>query len=331
MAEHQELPGSSHRIDVHAHYLPAAYRERLLEAGLEHPDNTWTLPTWNVEQALAVMDRQGIATAVLSVSSPGVHFAGSTEARGIARLVNEAAAGAIHDHPTRFGGFASLPLPDVTAALAELEYALDTLGLDGVVLLTNYDGVYLGDQRLDPLFEELNRRKVVTFLHPTSPPCAETISLGYPRPIIEFPFDTTRAVMHLIVSNTLTRYPDLRLIVPHAGGTLPFLAGRISRTTMRSPGAEQRDPGGAEVYLRRLHYDLAGSPSPYSLASLLQLVEPDRLLYGSDWPFTPEPAVERDGATLQDNPLIRPEDLSRIFRDNALELFPRLAAGAGRR
>src|SRR5208282_4146085 len=121
-------------------------------------------PHWSVEATLAMMDRTGIATGMLSVSSPGVHFGNDKNARLLARSVNEFAARMIGDHRGRFGGFASLPLPDVDGALAEIAYALDTLKLDGVVMLTNFNGVYLGDKRLDPVFDELNRRGAVVFI-----------------------------------------------------------------------------------------------------------------------------------------------------------------------
>jgi 6-methylsalicylate decarboxylase len=165
----------------------------------------------------------------------------------------------IRSHPARFGGFACLPLPDVDGALAEIDYALGTLGLDGVMLLTNANGTYLGDSRLDPVFDELNRRAAVVFLHPALPACADCTSLGY-APLIDFVFDTTRAVTHLVLSGTLERSPDLRVIVPHAGGTIPYLADRIDLLASRFvPGASQRAPAGVKAYLRRL-YNLARHP-----------------------------------------------------------------------
>lgn len=330
MAEPAGDPSSAGTIDSHAHYVPAEYRRRLQAAGIVEPDGMPGFPDWDIPRALETMDRLGIATALLSVSSPGVYAGDTVAARDLARLVNEAAAEAMRLHPLRFGGFASLPLPDVSAALAELAYALDTLRLDGVVLLTNYGGVYLGDPAFDPLFEELNRRGTVVFMHPTSPACHDCISLGYPRPMIEFPFESTRAVTNLILSNTLERCPNLRLIVPHAGGTLPFLASRISLMSSRMRGASGRDAGGAVTYLRRLYYDLAGSTTPYSLASLLQLVDPSRVLYGSDWPWSPEPAVVAAAEAFAQNPLLSAEERTAIRSENALALFPRLRrAGRG--
>jgi predicted TIM-barrel fold metal-dependent hydrolase len=231
----------------------------------------------------------------------------------------------IRRRPDRFGGFACLPLPDVDSALAEIDYALGTLGLDGVVLLTNANGFYLGDSRLDPVFDELNRRAAVVFLHPTLPACVECTSLGYAPPLIEFVFDTTRAVTHLVLSGTLERCSDLRLIVPHAGGTIPFLADRIDLIASRFvPGATERAPAGVKTYFRRLYYELAISTSPHAVASVLQLADPDHVLFGSDFPALFEEEVQSLIQTLADNPLLKSRDLEMIQWHNALQLFPRL-------
>ena len=287
---------------------------------------------WEPSAALEMMDRQGIATAILSMVLWSGLFAAAGDAaaaRRVARSSNEVAAQAVRSYPGRFGGFACLPLPDVDAALAEIDYALGTLRLDGVALLTNHDGVYLGDSRLDPVFDELNRRKAVVFLHPTLPACAEHTSLGYAPSLLEFVFDTTRAVTHLVLSGTLERCPDLRLIIPHAGGTIPFLVDRISLLAARFvPGTPARAPAGVEAYLSRLYYDLAIATNPHAVASVLQLVGPERLLYGSDWPALDEADVQNLIQDLGSNALLQPGDRARIEWQNAMELFPRLRPGA---
>jgi predicted TIM-barrel fold metal-dependent hydrolase len=319
---------ASARIDVHAHYLPAEQRAALASA----PPIYRGFVSWDVPAALEMMDRQGIATAILSMVLPSALFAQADDAaaaRRLARSANETAAKAIRTHPNRFGAFASLPLPDVDGALAEIDYALGTLGLDGVVVLTNANGIYLGDNRLSPVFDELHRRRAVVFLHPTAPACVECTSLGYPISLIEFVFDTTRAVTHLVLSGTLERCPNLRLIVPHAGGTLPFLVDRIGLlATHFVPGAGERAPAGVEGYLQRLYYELAISTNPHAVAAVLQLVETSQLLFGSDWPALAEADVQSLIQTLQDNPLLQAGDRARIERQNALELFPRLSLSA---
>jgi len=307
------------RIDVHFHYLSPEYREKMIDAVGGSPDG-FAAPQWSAEGALAMMDRMNIATGMLSVSSPGVHFGNDAKARLLARSVNEFAARTMGDHRGRFGGFASLPLPDVDGALDEIAYAFDTLKLDGVVMLTNFNGVYLGDRRLDPVFDELNRRSAVVFIHPTSPICWQQSALGYPRPMIEFTFDSTRAVVNLIFSGTTTRCPKLRFIVPHAGGTLPFLARRIG---MFARGLAGGTPVPAEDHLRKLYYDLAGSPGSNALAPLLEMTERSHILYGSDYVHTPEAVVSAHLAELLSSKLLSAEDFRAIASGNALALFPR--------
>jgi 6-methylsalicylate decarboxylase len=323
---------ASGRIDVHAHCVPPEWHEVPAAAAPLFQGFT----SWSIPSALEMMDRQGIAAAVLSMVFWSGLFADADDvaaARRLARSSNEVAAEAIRGHPGRFGGFASLPLPDVDGALAEIDYGLGTLGLDGVVLLTNANGVYLGDTRLDPVFDELNRRGAVVFLHPTVPACVDRTSLGYAPSLIEFVFDTTRAVTHLVLSGTLERCPDLRLIVPHAGGTIPYLADRIGLIASRFvPGAADRAPAGVKAYFRKLYYELAISTSPHAVASVLQLADPERILFGSDFPALFEEDVQRLIQALAGNPLLQPGDLEMIQRSNALQLFPRLqrpSAAAG--
>lgn len=311
------------RIDVHFHYLSPEYREQMVDAVGGSPDGGRAAPHWSAEAAIAMMDRAGIATGMLSVSSPGVHFGNDAKARVLARSVNEFAARMIGEHRGRFGGFASLPLPDVDGALQEIGYALDTLKLDGVVMLTNFNGVYLGDKRLGPVFDELNRRSAVVFIHPTSPICWQQSALGYPRPMIEFTFDSTRAAVNLIFSGTTARCPKVRFIVPHAGGTLPFLARRIGMFGRGLAGASG-NPIGAEEQLRKMYYDLAGSPGSNAIGPLLEMTERSHILYGSDYVHTPDAIVSGHLAELLSSKLLSLEDFRAIGRSNALALFPRL-------
>ncbi len=278
-------------VDVHAHFLPPVYREALATRGIDRPDGMPAVPDWAAETHLGVMDQFGIDTAVLSISSPGVHLdsASIDDTVQLATAVNDAAAATVGDHPGRFGAFASLPLPSVDAALAEAERALDHLRLGGVNLLTNVDGLYLADPLLESLLGELDRRAAVVFVHPTSPTCWAEVSRGYARPMLEFPFESTRAITDLALSGALDRHANIQWIVPHAGGALPFLAHRVAAM------AAMVGRRGNEVLaaLGRLHYDLAGSANSTSVAALLDIVDASQVLYGSDWPFTPEPGVAR--------------------------------------
>lgn len=311
-------------IDLHAHFLPARYRDSAVAHGQQHPDGMPALPEWDVHSAVAMMDDVGIAAALLSISSPGVAFLDSAADRAqLCRAVNEDGADATRLYPDRLGVLASLPLPDVDAALAELDHALGTLGLDGVGLHTHVDGVYLGDRRLDPVLAELDRRRTVVTIHPVSPCGWERVSFDRPRPVVEFLFDTTRAVVNLVLSRALDRFPGIQWVVPHTGAALSVLADRVQRLHQLLHPQGEPDPDVLSS-LRRLHYDLAGVPLPRSLAALLELVATDRLVYGSDYPFTPGGMVRTLAEAIAATPLLDGA-LEAAIRGNAEALFPRFA------
>jgi predicted TIM-barrel fold metal-dependent hydrolase len=318
------------RIDVHAHYLPERYREALLAAGHGKPSGMPGIPKWSVDDALGMMDRLQIASAVLSISAPGLHFGDDAAARELARHVNEVGAQIVQRHPQRFGLFASLPLPDIKGSLAEIEHAFDTLNADGIVVETNHNGIYLGDPKFDPVFAELNRREATLFIHPTNPYCTccqgDTAlpPIGYPFPMIEFMFETTRAVFNLILSGTLEKFPDIKVIVPHAGAAISVLADRVAGLAPALGLAKPLDPASFFKALSKLHYDLAGFPEPRQLGALLQIADPKRIFYGSDWPFTPEPLAAELANKLDRSTLIGPMH-KNFMRENALALFPRFA------
>jgi predicted TIM-barrel fold metal-dependent hydrolase len=313
------------RIDVHAHFVPPAYREAAVAAGHSRPDGMPALPEWSPELALETMDALGIAAACLSVSSPGIWFGDAGAAAKLARAVNDSAAELARKYPDRFGFFASLPLPDVPAALAELSRALDELGADGVVLLTNFAGTYLGDPALEPVWQELAARQATVFLHPTGPSCVPVLHRDRPYPLMEFLFDTTRSVTDLVLSGALLRHPGIKLIVPHAGAAFPAMADRIAAISGRLLTDE---PGSGEFLqaLRGFWYDTAGFPLPGQLGALLHLAERDQLVYGSDWPFTAEQVAQHLAAALDAAPaaLLAPGDLDAVRSGNAARLLPAL-------
>src|SRR5580692_3264702 len=287
---------SDGRIDVHGHFLPGAYREAAAAAGHAQPDGFHELPAWTAAGHLELMDRLGIATTLLSISSPGVHFGDDAAARALARAVNEEGHRLTEAHPGRLGLLASVPAPDIDGSVAEIRYCYEHLGVAGIALLTNVGGTYLGDPALEPVFRELDRRRARVFLHPTSPPCWEQTSLGRPRPMLEFLFDTTRAVVNLVLSGTVARYPGIEFIVPHAGAALPVIADWVAAFARVLPDVDSE----ARVLkdLARLHYDLAGFPVPRQLDALLALTTLEHLHYGSDYPFTPDVVVQRAGRAL---------------------------------
>jgi len=310
-------------IDVHAHVLTPSLRTAMLDAGHGQPDGMPALPEWDPDSALSVMDRTGIRAAVLSVSSPGVLLDGDVDhAARLARTVNDEGAALVAVHPDRFGLFASLPLPDVAAAVAEVRRAYDYLGVDGVALQTNYAGIYLGDNTFDPLMAELDERSAVVHVHPTSPACWHRTSLDRPRPMLEFLFDSTRAIAALALNGVLDRYPRVRFIVSHAGAALPVLADRIAGfAIMKSPSAPV-DVIGA---LQRLHYDVAGFVLPRALPALLNLVGAERLLYGSDYPFTAGWMVEGLAGALAGTDVLTEDQRHLLTSGRGEELFPRWA------
>ncbi len=328
------------RIDTHAHFLPEAYLRAAAEAGLAGFDGGIPIPAWSLGGALEFMDRHGIAAQVLSVPSPTAHqLAGTAGAAALARRLNDAAAQVVERHPTRFGALAHLPLPDVDATLAEIARGLDVLALDGVILATNYDGVYPGDPALEPVLAELDRRRATVLLHPTAPVCYERTGLGHPAPLVEFVFDVARAVTHLVYSGALARHPHLRIVLPHAGGAVPALAWRLSAFAAQpslTPGVELAPgvaltPAAVSAQLRGLYYDLALGANPHSLSTLLELADPSHLLFGTDYPFSPEALIAANTEGLNACPGLPAATRRLIEGRNALPLLPRLAARIGER
>jgi predicted TIM-barrel fold metal-dependent hydrolase len=310
---------SDRRIDVHAHFLPDHYRDAAMAAGHGQPDGFSQLPTWTAAEHVEVMNGLGIATSLLSISSPGVHFGDADNSRALARQVNEEGHRAMAAHPGRFGLLASLPAPDVDGSIAEIRYCYEHLGIDGVALLTNVDGTYLGDPVLEPIFDELDRHGARVFLHPTSPACWQSTSFGRPRPMLEFLFDTTRAVVNLVLNGTVARHPNIVFIVPHAGATLPVIADRVAAFSLVLADIDQE----VDVMrdLARLHYDLAGFPVPRQLDAILALTTLEHLHYGSDYPFTPRFVVEMATEALE-TAGYPPGSVIKTLTANSRNLFP---------
>jgi predicted TIM-barrel fold metal-dependent hydrolase len=312
-----------HRVDVHHHFLPPDYVRIVSDEPIARLIVSNSVPDWTPARSLEVMDRHGIATAIVSISAPGVCTGDVNTTRALCRHCNEYAARMRSDHKGRFGQFACLPLPDVDASLKEIAFALDDLHAEGIGLLTSYDDRYPGDPAFAPVFDELNRRKAVVYFHPAAPTCSQCLQ-EIPAATLDFPFDTTRAIVSLLFSGTLTRCRDIRFIFSHAGGTLPFLAERIARLEMR-PDFKRHVPDGALPELRRLNFDTALSANAFAFSAMRLLVPDTQILFGSDYPFAPEAttaATVKGLATLG----LAPEALHRIERGNALDLMPHLSA-----
>ena len=309
------MPGA--KIDTHAHYVPPAYRRYLEDEGYFGGQAT---PAWSPEAALEEMATLGVETSVLSVARPGFWFGNVDRAATMARQVNEYAADLVREQPDRFGLFAALPLPDLDSALQEVEYSFDQLHCDGVILLANVDGVYLGDPRLDELMAELDRREAVVFVHPNALP-AEPLP-GVPVFVADFLLDTTRAALNMVHHGVLRRFPRLKVILSHGGGLLPYASHRIaSLTPMGEGGSVDRTAFLAEC--AAFYFDTALTASPHSMPSLLSFAESGHVLYGSDWPYAREDNSEYFTAQLDAYPLDEDQRLS-IERGAAEHLIPRL-------
>ncbi len=304
------------RIDTHQHIVPPGYREWISSHGADA--GGMAPPPWSVAAALSSMDELETAAGVVSLSTPGVHLTGDSagpapQARQWARRVNEFCAEVVKDHPERFGFFATLTLPDVQGALDELAHAFDVLNADGVILPANVYGRYLGDARFDELFDELDRRGGTVFVHPAELPAAPVE--GIPPFAVDFLLDTTRAALNLARSGTLERCPDVRIILPHGGGFLPYAAARMA------PFAGGQDAALGRERLSRFYFDIALA-SPSALPSLFAFADPDRVLFGSDFPFPPQPVVvstARRWEKFEIDAGLR----HAVDRGNAERLFPR--------
>lgn len=311
------------RYDVHHHYFPPAYLAPLQRWGQQAGVSArWPVQRdWSVARDVDEMDRNGIDAAILSISTPGVYFGDPAAARDMARLCNEYAARLIADHPGRFGLFAVLPLPDVDACLREIAYASDVLKADGVVMTTSSSGKWPGDPAFAPIFDELNRRRTVAFFHPLAPDCCGSLLPGNSGSPEEYLFDTTRAVISLLVNGTLQRCPDIRFLFSHAGGTIPMAAGRLVNALKGRRDIAAIAPDGIDQQFRRLFYDTANSFYPPTMAALTSYVPISQILFGSDYPYL---SLGQNIDGLRKLGLPAPH-FQTVMGDNAARLVPRLA------
>ncbi|TWS24787.1 amidohydrolase family protein [Tsukamurella sputi] len=307
------------RIDVHTHLVPPFWGAALAEHGGD--PSGWTLPAWSEDAHLSFMDDNDIATSVVSLTAPSVVGWRGTERRDMARRVNEYAADLVRRRPDRFGAFATVPLPDVDGAVAEVECALTELAADGVVLLSNYEGVYLGDPVFTPLWEALDRHRAVVFIHPAHPQLP--LLPDVPGPLVDYPFDTTRNAVHMVLHGITDRYPNVRIVLSHAGGFVPYAALRFCEL-QAALDPEGRSSGELLAAFRTFYWDTALSSGRYAFAALREFADPSRILYGSDFPYAPPEVGTRFTRILDEESGLDPDAATAIDRGNALRIFDRL-------
>ena len=297
------------RIDAHAHVMTPRLARRLASEVPDYP----VPPDATLPYLQGFMEDQGIDAAVVSVA--GAMSLSSVE---LVRLANEELAETRRDSP-QIAALAMLPLPSPDAALTELAHALDILQLDGVVLLSNHGGVYLGDARLDELFAELSHRRARVFVHPTLPP--QQLALGHPSWVYELPFDTTRALMNMIYAGTFERFPQIQFQFAHLGGAAPFLIHRLASLADREPDWARHAPAGAVEYLRRQRFDTGLANNRVAVTGALELISDEHILLGSDWPYL---FVPPDHGVFAELSFLDERRLERICWINALSVFPGL-------
>ncbi|KAK1760150.1 hypothetical protein QBC47DRAFT_366524 [Echria macrotheca] len=318
------------KLDLHHHLVPPFYAQAVADAGGD--PSGWPTPKWSPSSSRMIMKHLGVQSAILSVTAPGACIVHDpVEQAKLARQLNEYAAGIRNEDHHSFGFFASLPdITNTTAAIAEIEYAFDTLGADGVTLFTRYgpNGTYLGNAAVEPVWKELDRRGATVFVHPTHPVNTELVNPLMPQPVVDYPHETTRTALDMITSRTLTKYPNVKVVLSHAGGTLPFLASRVLTLMMQKSSAMPWLSTGpthneAVEAIRSFYYDVALSTSPQQLRALLDLVPEEHIVYGSDFPYAPSSAYPVFLEQLESY------DMSSALRDkvnfaNAQALIPRL-------
>jgi len=325
------------KIDVHHHIFPEEYVDTLKEVGVENSLGV-KLPKWNVQRSLKKMKENGIQRAMVSITAPGVYFPEAESNEGfpeeLARIANKSIAILIKEYPDRFGGFATIPMLNKDAALDELSYALDELNLNGVCLFTNYNGTYLGHLDFEEFFQELNSRKAVVFIHPTDPGKAFKDELGIPNALIEATFDTTRAVTNLMYNGVLDRYPKIKYILSHGGGTIPYIAWRLAAIQYTKNGKRtaiartlydflvRREPSTGLNHLRNMYYDIANVSGTYALKALQSFAGQDHILYGTDLCISKLAPIITKNLTVDGD--FDEESYNKMAYRNCLDLFPSL-------
>lgn len=309
-------------VDVHSHALPQAYLDALAELGVNPvEEDGFPTPAWSEDSHLHFMEETGQEFCILSISTPHIHRGDDVLAAHLARTINDELAGVCRRHPDRLGFAATLPVPAVEFSIEEARRSFDELGALGVKLPSNGAGIYLGDPMLEPLMAFLDERSAVVTVHPSLPSAVpQGIFTAGPAPLFEYIADTTRAVLNLLAHGVIDRYPHIRWVIPHAGSFVPAVAHRLTGISRVLVPAGLMEPINVMENLRSLYWDLAGDARPVMLEGLMHIVDPAHLLYGSDTPYTPTPAILANKEGLASDSLVAPI-VRDVFRDNAARLY----------
>jgi predicted TIM-barrel fold metal-dependent hydrolase len=319
-------------IDVHHHCVLPEYQAALVRSGAADPSKPLRKNA-SPREAIESMESLGIAGALVNpLSVAGVHHGNDADARYLCRSVTDALAEFAGHAPDKLGFFAPLPYPDIDGALEHMAYSLDTLKADGVILLSSQNGIYVGDKRMEPLLAEMDRRGTVVFIHPARPALVDTLTTKIWASIIEYTFETTRVAAFLIYNEFMRKYPNIKWILAHAGGCLPFLSFRLilmEEQDIAKPAFSERMPEGARHYVDRFYFDTAISGSKAAMSALMEVARPGHVFYGSDWPYIDRHTIELQHEVLQGWNGLDPASRAAIGRDSAMRLFPRFAVQGG--
>jgi predicted TIM-barrel fold metal-dependent hydrolase len=313
---------SPRRIDVHFHHIPPFYSEAVYEAGRGPAIGKY--PDWTPQLALELMDSHGIEVALTSLAQPGVGFGNEASGQTLARRCNDYAAGLVARWPRRFGAFATVPMWSIEGAITEITHCLDVLKFDGVSLFASYEEKFLGDPWFDPVLDRLNVRGAVVFVHPGLHPSSKGLALPWPGFMMEYLFDTTRAVVNLIFSGAIARFPRVQFILPHAGGLVPYFAWRLSVSPMIDKRLPQLSREQVFEGLAHFWYDNALAPGEQTFGALDRVARPERIVFGTDYPFA-NPRVIAEAVKTYESGFLPDARRAAINRGNALALFPKYA------
>ncbi|MGK9289525.1 amidohydrolase family protein [Staphylococcus warneri] len=307
------------KIDLHSHYLSPGF-VKFLDDYFDGKGDGVPTPAFSVDDYLKLMAEEEIDYSVLSISSPHLSAAPDEVMLELTEEVNAYAEVLHHAHSEQLGYFASLPLPLVDESIRMIDHVLDEQHALGFTLPTNARGIYLGDDRLDPVLAKLNERQATVAIHPNEPkPVNEAIKAQILSPLMEFFFDTTRTIIFMSQNNVFSKYPNIKWIVPHSGALLPVIAQRVNIGNKMFN--VENGPDDIEQVMQSLYFDLAGMVLPHQLPTLLKMVDENKIVYGADAPYTTDQVIKRLAKDIESTDLLIEEQKEKFLHRNASQLL----------